>query len=47
MLIAIDKPKELTSFDLVKRLKPLFPGEKIGHSGTLDPKATGLMILAI
>ncbi|MBO4203558.1 tRNA pseudouridine synthase B [bacterium] len=47
MLIAVDKPLELTSFDIVKRLKHVFPGEKIGHSGTLDPKATGLMILGI
>ncbi|MDR2190636.1 MAG: hypothetical protein LBP53_05655 [Candidatus Peribacteria bacterium] len=47
MLIAVDKPLELTSFDVVKRMNHLFPGEKIGHSGTLDPKATGLMILGI
>jgi tRNA pseudouridine55 synthase len=47
MLIAVDKPLELTSFDVVKRMKHLFPGEKIGHSGTLDPKATGLMLLGI
>lgn len=47
MLIAVDKPKELSSFDIVKRLKHEFPWEKIGHSWTLDPKATGLMILWI
>ncbi|MDR0651448.1 MAG: tRNA pseudouridine(55) synthase [Candidatus Peribacteria bacterium] len=47
MLIAVDKPLELTSFDVVKRMKYVFPGEKIGHSGTLDPKATGLMVLGI
>jgi tRNA pseudouridine55 synthase len=47
MLIAVDKPLELTSFDIVKRMKHVFPNEKIGHSGTLDPKATGLMVLGI
>ncbi|GHW02313.1 tRNA pseudouridine synthase B [candidate division SR1 bacterium] len=47
MLIAVNKPKGITSFDVVKRLKHVFPGEKIGHSGTLDPLATGLMILGI
>jgi tRNA pseudouridine55 synthase len=47
MLIAVDKPLELSSFDIVKRMKHVFPGQKIGHSGTLDPKATGLMILGI
>jgi len=47
MLIAVDKPMDLTSFDVVKRMKHVFPGEKVGHSGTLDPKATGLMILGI
>lgn len=47
MLIVVDKPMELTSFDVVKRMKHVFPWEKIWHSGTLDPKATGLMILGV
>ena len=38
---------ELSSFDIVKRMKHVFPWEKIGHSGTLDPKATGLMVLGV
>lgn len=47
MFLAIDKPTRITSFGIIRRVKKLFPGEKIGHSGTLDPMATGLMILAI
>lgn len=47
MLIAVNKPKGITSFDVVKRLKHVFPWEKIGHSWTLDPLATWLMILGI
>ena len=45
MLLVVDKPLYLSSFDVVKRMKHVFPGQKIGHSGTLDPLATGMMIL--
>ncbi|BDD04327.1 tRNA pseudouridine(55) synthase TruB [Aureibacter tunicatorum] len=44
-VILIDKPKEWTSFDVVKKLRYLLKIKKIGHAGTLDPLATGLLIL--
>ncbi len=47
MLLAVDKPARITSFDVIRIFKRHFPGQKIWHSGTLDPMATGLMILAL
>ncbi len=44
-VILIDKPLEWTSFDVVKKLKWACKFKKIGHAGTLDPLATGLLIL--
>ena len=41
----IDKPLNWTSFDVVHRVRDLFHVKKVGHAGTLDPKATGLLIL--
>lgn len=45
--VFIDKPKGLTSFDLVREVRKISGEKKVGHSGTLDPLATGLMILAL
>ncbi|MBK6264797.1 tRNA pseudouridine(55) synthase TruB [Marivirga sp. S37H4] len=44
-VILIDKPLNWTSFDVVKKLKFALKVKKIGHAGTLDPLATGLLIL--
>lgn len=44
-MILIDKPIGWTSFDVVKKLKFAGKFKKIGHAGTLDPLATGLLIL--
>lgn len=44
-VILIDKPLTWTSFDVVKKLKFAGRFKKIGHAGTLDPLATGLLIL--
>ena len=44
-LLLIDKPLDWTSFDVVHRVRDLFHVRKVGHAGTLDPKATGLLIL--
>lgn len=41
----VDKALKWTSFDVVKKLRNLFRVKKIGHAGTLDPLATGLLIL--
>ncbi len=46
-MILIDKPFGYTSFDIVKKIKKYYPGEKVGHSGTLDPGATGLLIIGV
>lgn len=44
-VLLIDKPLEWTSFDVVKKIRYLIKIKKIGHAGTLDPLATGLLIL--
>ncbi len=41
----IDKPKDWTSFDVVRKLRGLVKTKKVGHAGTLDPLATGLLIV--
>lgn len=46
-LIIIDKPKGLTSHDVVKEIRKLFPNVKVGHTGTLDPLATGLLLISV
>lgn len=45
--ILIDKPPELSSFDVIRRLRKVTGIRSIGHSGTLDPFATGLLICAL
>jgi tRNA pseudouridine55 synthase len=46
-LIIIDKPKGPTSHDVVYRVRSLLAGEKTGHCGTLDPDATGLLLVTV
>lgn len=43
--ILINKPLHWTSFDVVRKLRSLIQIKKIGHAGTLDPLATGLLIV--
>ncbi|MCB9261603.1 MAG: tRNA pseudouridine(55) synthase TruB [Flavobacteriales bacterium] len=43
--ISIDKPLGWTSFQVVKKIKYLTKVKKVGHAGTLDPLATGLLII--
>ena len=45
--ILIDKPAGITSFDVVAKLRRLTGEKRIGHAGTLDPFATGLLLVAI
>lgn len=45
-IILVDKESGMTSYDIIRRLKRNGWGKKIGHAGTLDPFATGLMIIA-
>ena len=44
-VLLINKPYDWTSFDVVRRIRNLIKIKKIGHAGTLDPLATGLLIL--
>jgi len=44
-MLLFDKPIRWTSFDLVKKIRGLSKAKKVGHAGTLDPLATGLMII--
>lgn len=46
-ILLINKPTGVTSFSLIPRLRRLFNQKKIGHAGTLDPLATGVMIYLI
>ncbi len=44
-VILIDKPVNWTSFDVVAKIRRLIKVKKVGHAGTLDPLATGLLIV--
>ncbi len=44
-VLLIDKPLRWTSFDVVKKIRNLVKIKKVGHAGTLDPLATGLLIV--
>ena len=46
-LLLIDKPKGITSFDVIRRLRKKMNIKKMGHAGTLDPLATGLLIVGV
>lgn len=43
----LDKPEGVSSFQALRPLKRLFPKTKIGHAGTLDPMASGLLLIGI
>lgn len=44
-VLLIDKPVNWTSFDVVNKIRRLIKIKKVGHAGTLDPLATGLLII--
>ncbi len=46
-ILLIDKPKDWTSHDIVAKLRGILGTKKIGHTGTLDPMATGLLVICI
>ncbi len=46
-LLLVDKPSEWTSSDVVVKIRNHFKFSKVGHGGTLDPLATGLLVLLI
>ena len=45
VVLLVDKPLGWTSFDVIRKLRNLIRIKKIGHAGTLDPLATGLLIV--
>jgi tRNA pseudouridine55 synthase len=46
-LVVVDKPAGLTSHDVVARLRRLAGTRRVGHAGTLDPMATGVLVIGI
>ncbi|MFH1077941.1 MAG: tRNA pseudouridine(55) synthase TruB [Patescibacteria group bacterium] len=46
-ILLIDKPAGMTSHDVVDRVRRVFGTRKVGHAGTLDPFATGLLIVGV
>jgi tRNA pseudouridine55 synthase len=46
-LVVVDKPAGLTSHDVVARLRRVLRTRKVGHAGTLDPMATGVLLLGV
>lgn len=46
-VLLVDKPVGITSFGVVKRIRHRVPVRKVGHAGTLDPMATGLLIILV
>ena len=44
-ILLIDKPKGVSSFDVVRELRKKLNTRKVGHAGTLDPLASGLMLI--
>jgi len=46
-LVVVDKPPGLTSHDVVSRVRRLAGTRKVGHAGTLDPMATGVLVLGV
>lgn len=46
-ILIVDKPKDWTSFDIVAKIRRISGEKKVGHSGTLDPMATGVMTLLL
>ncbi len=46
-IVLVNKPKGITSHDVVSRLRKQLKTAKIGHTGTLDPMATGLLVVCV
>lgn len=46
-IVLVDKPQGPTSHDVVRKLRKIFNTKKVGHAGTLDPMATGMLIIGV
>lgn len=47
MFLLIDKPKGITSHDVIDEVRKITGEKRVGHAGTLDPNATGLLIVGV
>ncbi|MEY3388825.1 MAG: tRNA pseudouridine synthase, partial [Actinomycetota bacterium] len=45
--VVIDKPAGMTSHDVVAKLRKRFNEKRVGHAGTLDPDATGVLLVGV
>src|SRR6187200_2076712 len=46
-ILVIDKPAGITSHDVVARVRRILETKRVGHTGTLDPFATGVMVILV
>jgi tRNA pseudouridine55 synthase len=46
-IVVVDKPPEMTSHDVVGRCRRIFSTRRVGHAGTLDPMATGVLVIGV
>ncbi|CAN5253556.1 hypothetical protein BH09SUM1_BH09SUM1_18420 [soil metagenome] len=46
-ILLVDKPAGITSHDVVDRIRAVFDTRRVGHAGTLDPQATGLLVMLL
>jgi len=47
MIVPIDKPRGWTSFDVIRKVRSISGEKKVGHAGTLDPFAEGILVVGI
>ncbi len=45
--VVVDKPAGMTSFDVVARMRKIYGTRRVGHTGTLDPDATGVLVILV
>jgi len=46
-IFSVWKPVGISSYDVIRKLKSQYPGQKIGHGGTLDPLAEGILVIGV
>ena len=46
-ILLVDKPAGMTSHDVVYKVRRLYGTRKVGHTGTLDPDATGVLVIMV
>ena len=46
-ILIVNKPKDFTSHDVISVLRGMLKTRKLGHTGTLDPDATGVLVVGV